>query len=74
MRKRLLTTRQKRPTIAKLQARIARLERLCAEVYQVAGAAGAPVRVLDALSAAANGKPIPRVPLLPITTSEFDPP
>lgn len=67
-------SRQKRPTIAILQARIARLEQLCAEVYQVAGTAGAPVRVLDALSAAANGKRIPRVPLLPITASEFDPP
>ena len=49
-----------------------RLELLCAEVYQVAGAAGAPMRVLDALSAAANGRPIRRTPLLPIAEREFE--
>jgi hypothetical protein len=67
------TARRKRPTLKSLQARITRLELLCAEVYQVAGQAGAPVRVLDALAAAMNGKSIPRKSLLPIVPSEFDP-
>jgi hypothetical protein len=61
-------------TIKSLMARVKRLEYLCAEMYQVAGEVGAPVRVLDALSAAADGRPIPRASLLPISASEFDRP
>lgn len=56
--------------VRKLQARVTRLEGLCADAYQVAGAAGAPERVLDALYAAAQGYRIPRAALLPITEAE----
>jgi hypothetical protein len=51
---------------------VLRLERLCADIYQVCGQAGAPTRVLDALFAAAEGHPIPRAPILPISIDEFD--
>lgn len=37
--------------------RIDSLRSLCADAYQMAGVAGAPQRVLDALSGAANGGP-----------------
>ncbi len=47
------------------------MESLCAEAYQVAGTANAPVRVLNKLAAAAAGKPIPRIALLPIAEAEF---
>jgi hypothetical protein len=53
-------------------ARIAQLESLCAELYQVLGTAGAPDAVLDKVSAAAAGKPIPDVDLLPIGELDFD--
>ena len=55
----------------RLRARVKRLEWLCAEMYQVAGTANAPERVMDKLLAAAEGKPIPRVELLPISEDEF---
>lgn len=42
-----------------------RLRNLCAEMYQVAGTLGADARVLDTLSAAANGQPLPHGTLLP---------
>jgi hypothetical protein len=60
------------PTITELQARIRALEALCGAAYQFAGTVGAPERVLDALSAAANGDPIPDVELLPISAAECD--
>ena len=41
------------------------LRMLCAEMYQVAGVLGAPEQVLDNLSAAAAGKPLPHKTLLP---------
>lgn len=52
------------------RARIAALEALCADAYQLAGTVGAPVRFLDALSAAAAGKPLPQVSLLPVYDTE----
>jgi hypothetical protein len=55
-----------------LEARIAALEELCAQVYQAAGTVGAPTRVLDNLWAAAQGQPLPHRQLLPITVEEFD--
>ena len=48
----------------RLRARVAALESLCAELYQVAGALDAPVVVLDALHAAAGGDPLPDVSLI----------
>ena len=58
--------------LGRLRARVAALERLCAEVYQFAGEVGAPVRVLDALWTAASGDPIPEDSILPITADECD--
>jgi hypothetical protein len=52
--------------------RVGELQALCAELYQVLGTVGAPVRVLDKVAAAAAGKPIPDVDLLPIAETEFD--
>jgi hypothetical protein len=59
-------------SIDTLQRRVEALERLCGEAYQFAGAVGAPVRVLDALAAAANGDPIPEASVLPIVAEECD--
>ena len=47
-----------------LEPRVVELEALCGELYQVAGALGAPAVVLDALHAAASGDPLPRVSLI----------
>lgn len=55
-----------------LRRRLERLEQVCAEVYQFAGAVGAPARVLDNLSAAADGHPIPHESILPVTAEECD--
>jgi len=55
-----------------LQRRIEELERVCAEAYQFAGTVGAPERVLDNLSAAAEGQAIPHESILPITAEECD--
>ena len=58
--------------VDRLKARIDVLEAACAEAYQVAGTAGAPVRVLDNLWAAAQGEPLPHATVLPIAETEFD--
>lgn len=47
-----------------------RLRTVCAEAYQFAGAYDAPVEVLDNLSAAANGWPLPHDSFLPVMDSE----
>jgi hypothetical protein len=60
------------PTLAALTDRVAALERVCAEIYQFAGAVGAPVRVLDLLHAAAQGEPLPDASILPIAAEECD--
>ncbi len=52
--------------------RVQQLQSLCGELYQVLGTAGAPEAVLDKVWAAAAGKPIPDVRLLPIHVSDFD--
>ena len=59
--------------IAELEARVATLRGLCAEVYQVVGALSTllpgehepTTRVLDNLSAAASDEPLPHAELLP---------
>lgn len=56
--------------LATLRARVAELERDCAEAYQVVGALWPPgdpavVKALDNLDAAATGKPRPHDDLLP---------
>jgi len=55
-----------------LERENAELRKVCAEAYQVAGCAGAPVRVLDNLSCAANNRPIPHETMLPVLLEEFD--
>jgi len=50
----------------RLRRRLEALEGVCAEAYQLAGAVGAPARVLDQLHAAAEGKPLPHASILPI--------
>jgi hypothetical protein len=59
--------------VAALKAEIERLRLVCAEAYQLAGEVGAPVRVLDNLSAAADGRPLPHETFLPVTLAECDP-
>lgn len=54
------------------RARVRALEALCGELYQVLGTVGAPVAVLDAVAAAAAGRPLPRRDLLPIDEMAFD--
>jgi hypothetical protein len=57
--------------VARLQARIAALEDLAAAAYQLAGTIGAPESWLDALSAAADGRPLPDADsLLPVTAED----
>lgn len=49
------------------RAEIGRLRTVCAEAYQLAGAVGAPAKVLDNLSYAAQGAPdLPHTTFLPI--------
>ena len=54
------------------QRRIEELESVVAQAYQLAGAIGAPVRVLDVLSAAVKGRPLPSETFLPIAAEECD--
>lgn len=58
--------------LAALQRRVDDLARVCAEAYQFAGEVGAPERVLDNLSAAAEGQPIPHESMLPVLADECD--
>lgn len=57
---------------AERDATIAQLRCVLAEMYQFAGAVGAPVRVLDNLLAAVQGKPLPHATILPIHAGECD--
>lgn len=59
-------------TIARLRARIEQLEYVCAEAYQLAGAVGAPVRCLDLLWAAAQGKSVDVDGMLPVHADECE--
>lgn len=54
-----------------LAGEIDRLRTVCAEAYQVCGAAGAPVRVLDNLSDAASGHSLRHETMLPVLMGEF---
>jgi hypothetical protein len=56
--------------IDQLRTRLAALEGVCAEAYQLAGAVGAPAHVLDQLHAAADGKPLPHAAFMPITPED----
>ena len=58
--------------IRDLERRVATLERVCAEAYQLAGAVGAPERALDNLAAAAEGRPIPHATFLPVSAADCD--
>ena len=59
-------------TRAQLEQRIAVLEGVCGEAYQLAGAVGAPEKALDNLSAAASGRPIPHDSFLPVSAADCD--
>jgi hypothetical protein len=52
------------------EAHLADLRAVCGEAYQACGALDAPVRVLDNLSAAAAGKPLPHATMLPVLDRE----
>lgn len=58
--------------VEQLRARVQALEEVCGEMYQVAGAAGAPERVLDKLWAAAQGDAISTASVLPVLETEFE--
>jgi hypothetical protein len=53
--------------------RLDELETVCAELYQVLGTLGAPVRVLDQVLAAAEGRTLPSPTLLPFSVREAMP-
>ena len=55
-----------------LEQRIAILEQVCAEAYQLAGAVGAPEKALDNLAAAADGRPVPHATFLPVSAADCD--
>jgi hypothetical protein len=55
-----------------LEQRISILEDVCAAAYQLAGAVGAPEKVLDNLAAAAEGMPIPHATFLPVSAADCD--
>ncbi len=59
-------------TRRQLEERIAVLQQVCAEAYQLAGAIGAPEKVLDNLEAAADGRPIPHATFLPVSAADCD--
>lgn len=57
-------------TQVQMQARIEQLEDVVGQCYQLAGEVGAPTRVLDLLSAAVAGRPLPAESFLPIAADE----
>lgn len=67
---RLLVREEREMTRTEMQARIAELEDVVGQAYQLAGEVGAPVRVLDLLSAAVAGRPLPADTFLPIAADE----
>jgi hypothetical protein len=58
--------------VVRLRARVEQLEDLCGAMYQFAGEVGAPLRFLDALWAAAQGKPVDTGALLPVYANECE--
>jgi hypothetical protein len=52
---------------------IAELRQVCGEAYQLAGAVGAPVKALDNLLAAADGRLLPHESFLPLNLDDFGP-
>ena len=56
--------------VRELRDRVDLLETVLAEAYQLAGAVGAPVRALDNLSAAIDGRTLPHDTFLPIQAEE----
>ena len=63
---------KKRRTRKELKQRIAILQMICGEAYQLAGAVGAPEEALDNLAAAADGRPIPHATFLPVSAADCD--
>ncbi len=58
--------------LAAAKERVRELRNICGEAYQLAGAIGAPVAVLDNLSDAANGGPLRHATFLPILDTDCD--
>ena len=58
--------------VVALRARVEQLEDLCGALYQFAGEVGAPLRFLNALWAAAQGKPVNTSALLPVYANECE--
>ena len=58
--------------LTRLRARIENLEEVCAEAYQLAGAVGAPARILDMLWAAADSKMVDVEGILPVSADECE--
>lgn len=56
--------------IVDLRSQLAAVRSVCGEAYQLAGAVGAPVKVLDNLSAAMGGMPIPHETFLPVLDTD----
>jgi hypothetical protein len=52
-----------RAELGRLRAEVEALRSLCAAAYQIVGAADGPVRMMDNLSAAASGLPLPHDPM-----------
>ena len=66
------TMRSNKQQIRELERRVASLQQVCGEAYQLAGAVGAPVKALDNLAAAACGKPMPHATLPPVSAADCD--
>lgn len=58
--------------VVKLRARVEQLEDVLGAMYQFAGAVGAPLRVLDALWASAQGQAVDTGTLLPVHADECE--
>lgn len=66
------TMRSSKQRIRELERRVASLQQVCGEAYQLASAVGAPVKVLDNLAADACGKPMPHAIFLPVSAADRD--
>ena len=66
------TMKSGKQQIRELEQRLTKLQQVCGEAYQLAGAVGAPVKALDNLAAAAGGKPIPHATFLPVSAADCD--
>ena len=64
------TMRSRKQQIREIERRVASLQQVCGEAYQLAGAVGAPVKALDNLAAAACGNPMLHATFLPVSAAD----